>query len=491
MISLAFFLLALLPGPQAQSSVAVSEKNGDLYCDVQARDIEVHRLMAQLGRELGLKVVGFEDVEESQRISVFLRERPVDQTIQYILGSAGLSATVTARTIAVSGELPPFPDSQAVLDAAEMAFVTTLTRFPKSAEAPTARLSLAGIALDQGNPSMAVRHYETLIEDFPDDSRVQDAHMSAGRLLVELEEWVQALPHFQEIANIKLDEKTPAELFPVVAEARRELARCILMRGEARRAQFMLQGLEHSLPATTDADRGIRWLLLSRALLDLREPKKALTYLDKAQRLGQGIVGDFEGMDLRARAMEQSGKPIEAATAWLQFSRNQPAEVKSKALVRAARLALSVEGEEVAVMFLHKYAVKEGCGDALVPFYNEARSRLGLEATSFENSTPTIRLDRGEQLLASGASEQASDVFASLENDFWTLSPTDRLRYGLAYGPLLSEQRSVDAAIDLLREVARSLESRENRSRIYRLVAEIYEGHGRFDEAAEAYGGKL
>lgn len=490
MIALTLGLLTAFAAPQADSTIELIERDGDQYCNVQAKDVQVHVLMAKLGRELEREVVGFEDVESSPRINVFLRERPIEQAVSYILGSAGLSSKISARRITVGGELPPFPAKEDALRAAEVAFMTTLRRFPNSEDAPLARLELAEIAIDQGRTATAVDHYELLIESYPDHASVQDARMLAGELLVDLAEWTQALPHFEAIANIKLDDKSPAELLPVVAIARRELARCILMRGEPRRAQFMLQGLEHSLPPEDDRDRAERWLLQSRALIELGQSDQALLFLDRAMRLGQGIVSEFEGMDLRARCMDLSGKPVEASLAWLHWSRTQEIDNKRKALVRAAELALTVEGEELAVIFLHKYATDEGCGDALDPYYNEARSRLGLEAVSFENSTPSTRLDRGEQLVVSGSEVQAANLFKILRRDFWTLPAEDRLRYGLAYAPLL-EDESVDAALEFLREVVRTLESVENRSRLYLLAAEICERHGRFDEAADAYGGKL
>ena len=49
----------------------------------------------------------------------------------------------------------------------------------------------------------------------------------------------------------------------------------------------------------------------------------------------------------------------------------------------------------------------------------------------------------------------------------------------------------MDTAINLLRDIARTLESRENRSRIYLLAADICERNGRFDQAAAACGGQL
>lgn len=490
-------LLSLALGaPQADSVVSESlvktyEESGDIYCDVQARGAQIHHVMAKLARSLEVDLRGFEDVEESRHVNAFLQHRPVDQAIQFLLGSVGMTATVTASYIEVRGELPPFPDTASTLQAAEIAYLKALQRYPHSEEAPKARMSLAEISLDQGFPARAVRHYEALIDDYPSCEFVHEAHMRAGRLLVGLEQWPEAQAHFEAMANIKIDEATPREWIPMIAEARRELARCVLWRGEPRRAQYMLQGLEHSIPPTDDADLAQRLLLMARALLDLGRGEEGILFLDRAMQLGTGVVGEFESMDLRARGMELADKPIEAAVAWLHWSRSQDEDNKRKALARAAHLALSVEGEELAVLFLHKQAQADGLGDELLPFVNEARSRLGLAAESYTNSTPSIRLERGEQLLASGSTDQAADVFASIEDDFWGLTAANRLRYALAYAPLLETESSVDAAIELLRQVARSLESRDNRAQLYVLAAEIYERHGRFDEAAEAYGGKL
>ncbi len=424
-------------------------------------------------------------------MDIHLNGRPLNQAVQYILGSAGLTATVSLQSIDVRGELPPFPDGEAARNAAEVRYLAALRRFPTGPGAVRARQDLAELALDGGQLQKAVRHYELLIEDFPDDDSAQESHMAVGRLLVELELWTQALPHFAVVANVELDESTAQRFVPILAEARRELARCILMRGEPRRARFMLQGLEQVIPPVDDNDRAQRWLLMARALLDLGQHERGLRFLDRALNLGQGIISEFEGMDLRARGLVLAGEPIEGSLAWLHFSRTQPITTKRKALARAAQLALSVEGEELAVLFLQKHADKEGLGDVIEPYSAEARSRLGLDAKSFENSTPSIRLDRGEQLLASGSSDQALRVFRALQQEIWTLSTAERMRYGMAYAPLLEQQESADASIEFLRNLALSLESVENRSRVYLLAAEILERHARFEEAAEAYGGKL
>lgn len=491
MITLALCLLPLVATPQDRISIRITEENLDLYCDVEALGCQVHQVMNRLCRELGdRKLTGFEDVEESAEINVYLRHRPLSQTVEYILGAAGLSGTVGRNRIDVRGQLPPFPERKSILEAAEIAYLTALRRFPDSDQACTARMELATIAVEQGTPEKAVRQYELLLEDYPSCEEVTEAHLKAGRLLVELEDWERAEPHFLALGDVEIDASNPDAL-PVITEARRELARCVLMRGDARRALYMLLGLNQAIPPATNEDRAVRALLVARAQLGVGDHVKALIYLDEAQSYGTGVVGEFEGMDLRARALELSGRPIDAAVAWLHFSRSKPLDLQRRALEESAKLALSVDGEELAVLFLHGYAIEQGAGDVLLPFVNEARSRLGLDSDSYAEGTPTTRLRRAEQLVASGLNEEAAHLLGGMEREIEGLSAADRLSFGLTYALLLEEFESVDSALLTLRDVARTLESTENRKPIYRLAAEICERHGRFDQAAAAYGGQL
>jgi tetratricopeptide (TPR) repeat protein len=489
--ALAFTLFTALSFPQGDAVIQITVENQDTYCDVRARAYPVHKLMKELCEELGdLELRGFEDVTSSPEVSVSLKHRPLAQTIDYILGSVGMSGTVTTRFIEVKGALPPFPEPDDARGAARVAYLTALRFFPESEEAPQARMELASLALDEDQPQRAIDHYLLLLEDYPGDELAGDARMRAGRLLVELENWDQGEAMFREVADVEIKNLTRQRL-SVIAEARRELARCVLHRGQPRQALFMLLGLDNAIPPVDSNDRAIRLYLLAQAQLDLGNHIECMRYLDQAQRAGRGVISEFEGLDLRARAMELAGRQIEAAMGWLRFSHDQPDDLKSKALVRAAQLALSVEGEELSVLFVHKLAEQQGIGDALLPMANEARARLGLDSASYLGGTPMMRLRRAEKMIISGLEDEASDLFASMELDVWSLSPTDRLRFAVAYAPLLETRVNVDSAIGLLRDIAGSLESTDNRSQLYTLAWEIYERHERFDEAAAALGGQL
>jgi len=489
MIALAALALAALP-VQRGAVVETRLVEGDVVCDIQARDYPVHQLMQSLCDDLSLDLEGFEDIDESPRVTVYLTDRELHVAVEYILGAAGLAGTVAADGISVRAADRPFPAAEHSLQAAEIAYLTALQRFPDGPEASSGRLALARIAMQQGEREKAVRHFELLVEGELDDQLALESRMQAGRLLIELEEWSRAMPHLQFVGNYEGpgNEEAPVEL---VAEARRELARAILMRGDARRALYMLEGLNTAIDPIDREDDAQRRLLMARARIGVGQYVQALRDLEEAQRLGGGSIGELEGMDLRARALELDGRPVEAALAWLHFSRGKSTEVMTEALVRSAQMALSVEGEELSVLFLGRYAEQEGVGEALLPFVNEARARLGLEATDLRDSSTAARLERAIQHLDGGAPDQAAALFELILPELLQLSAQDRVRFASAYAPIVEQESGPDDAIQLLRRSVATLQAVENRSRLYLIAGEILERHGRFEEAAAAYGGQL
>ncbi len=477
-------LLVAALAPQNSVVIETEERDGDLYCSVQADGFPVHQLMQSLCSKAKMTLSGFEDLESSPSVTVYLDDRPLEQAVDYILGAAGLRGTVVAGGVEVAAETPPFRTKEDALRSAEIMYMATLRRFSDGVEAARARLALADIALLKGEREKAARHYELLV-DQPTDARTHiQARMKAGGLLVELEEWSRAMPHFIFVAEAETDERT-------IVRARRQLARCVLMRGESQQALYMIKALDNIIEPISTYDQADRLMITARAKIGLGDYFNALRDLDLAQRISAGTIDEYEGMDLRARAMELDGRPVDAALGWVRFSRNRPEDIKRKALVRAAEMALSVSGEELAVLFLWKHASNEGMGDALLPHANEARARLGLDALTYSDGTITIRLNRAMQLVDAALPEEAARILATIEPEFFNLQAPDRVLFATTYAPLLENASGTPEAISLLRDVVGTLESLANRSRLYMLAGEIYERQGLFDEAAAAYGGEL
>jgi tetratricopeptide (TPR) repeat protein len=472
----------------AQNSTVIETKlqDGDIYCDVEARNFPVHKLVTNLCNKAGIELIGFEDIDDSPMVTVQLKNRPLDVTVEYVLGAAGLTGSLTAKSLTVVAETPPFNTRDHALRAAEISFLTTLARFPNDEQASAARLALADIALLRGETEKAIHHYEILAEEVAETDLLVhlNARLKAGRLLISLEEWSRALPHMRYVAESQAENE-------IIVESRRQLARCVLMRGEAGQAKYMIDALDNLIDPLNSHDRADRLMIRARARIELGAYHDALRDLDTALRVSGGEIDEFEGMDLRARAMELDGRPIDAALGWARFSIDKPDDVKTTALVRAARMALSVDGEELGVIFLWKMADKDGLGDALMPFVNEARSRLGMDAMSYSDGTVSIRLNRAVQLVSAGLPEESFKVLGTIGDKFIDLSSVDRMRYAMTFAPLLEVQLDVPRALRLLRTVIPTMESQENRTKLYLMAGEIHERAGDFEAAAAAYGGEL
>lgn len=483
---IALLLSSLLSIAPAQNAAVIETKteNGDLYCTIEAREFPVHRLMNSLCRKAGVELVGFEDIDDSPLVTAFLQDRPFNVAVEYVLGSAGLAGTLSADQLIVEGIAKPYATREQSLQAAEIAYLSTLHRFPEGDHAAPARLALADIALLRGEKEKAVRHYELLANQKSDPTTHLNARLKAARLLLELEDWSRAMPHLRFVAESEAEDA-------IIVESRRGLARCVLMRGEEQQALYMIYALDNVIEPINSFDEADRLMIRARAKIGLGDYHNALRDLDRALRVSGGEIDEYEGMDLRARAMELDGRPVEAALAWVQFSRTKEGELRKKAMVRAASMALSVEGEELGVIFLWKLADNDGMGDALVPFVNEARSRLGMDAVSYSEGSLTIRLNRAVQLIDAGLPGESAKILATIEPEFRELDAEDRTRFALAYAPLIEAAENYEEAIDLLRLVIPTLDSTENRSKLYLLAGEIHERRGNYEDAAAAYGGEL
>jgi tetratricopeptide (TPR) repeat protein len=477
-------LLAVMAPLQNSVVIETSERNGDLYCSVQAQGYPVHRLMQSLCRKANIELLGFEDIDTSANVTVYLEDRPLHVAVDYILGSAGLHGLIGAKRIDVAAASLPFRSSDDALQSAEVAYLSALQRFPEGVEAAQARLALADIALLKGEKEKAARHYELLVEQPTDMDTHLAARMKAGGILVDLHDWSRAIPHFRFVAESKSDKA-------IIIKARRQLARCVLMTGESQQALYMIEALNNILDPLNTQDEADRLMISARAKIGLGNTFDGLRDLDRAQHISAGAIDEFEGMDLRAHAMELEGRPVDAALGWVHFSRGKSEDIKREALVRAAKVALSVEGEELAVIFLWKHASNEELGDALLPYANEARARLGLDALTYSDGSITIRLNRATQLVDASMPDEAAKVFSSIEPEFFKLKAPDRIRFATTYAPLIENVEGIREAVDLLRTVVSTLESVDNRAQLYLLAGEIYERHGQFDEAAAAYGGEL
>lgn len=470
--------------PPTNHEVRVREQDGDTLCSVRASDASVRALVQDLGAQLGRRVSGFEELRDLPRVTAQLEDRPPTQALRYILGAAGLRARITAGEIVVERELAPFPTTAELDEAAEAAFLAALVRFPDHAEGASARMVLGELEEQRGRLERAAQHFDHLAEAYPESERVPEALWRSGQALTRALAYSEARTRFSQLANLRRPH-------PFHAGARLELARCLAQLGDARQALFVLEALDRAYPAETEAARAERLMVRARAEVGSGAHLAALRSLERACALVPPLLVSLEAMELRARALELAGRPADAAVAWIAFSRDERTPNVRRALKEAARLALEAEGQELAVIFVHGLAEQHGFGDELLGELAQARGRLGLGAESLAEVTPLERLQRGELLLADGIFDAARTVLGgalpqALELDTW--------QRGRLAGALASARVAcgdVEGGLDVLRRLVPTLESAEQRRGLYVLAGELLESVGLFEQAVDAYGGKL
>jgi tetratricopeptide (TPR) repeat protein len=202
------------------------------------------------------------------------------------------------------------------------------------------------------------------------------------------------------------------------------------------------------------------------------------------------VTVEVEIETLRASALEAAERPDEAGRAWLvTAAATQDEARRSEALRNAARLAF-IAHDDLAVLFVDRHARGLGLGDVVEPWPSRARERLGLEGA--EPAHPSDTLAHVELLLARGLWQQAFDAAGRLLADpTRQLDDERRLQAVLARARAAEAMGRADDALGVLHDHLNDFERIEDRKRIYLRAGELLEGLGRFDQAADAYGGKL
>jgi hypothetical protein len=252
----------------------------------------------------------------------------------------------------------------------------------------------------------------------------------------------------------------------------------------------MLDALENLAPAVGEEDAQDRLYIRARALVGARRFHHALDALDEADLTERTAVEELDSFEIRALALEGIGRDADASRAWLAFAQRAIGSEREEGLRRAAELALGA-GDELSVLFIEQLATKLGEDGVVEASAREARQRLDLEDTDLVGASALERLDRAERLLAGGLGDEAHDLLESIHAQSTRFSEVDATRFLLAFGRTLGERAGVDAALEMLREGIGSIQDAERRRSIYLLAAELLEAEERFDDAIEAYKGRL
>ena len=472
-------------GPQELAPLVLEsdEVDGVRWWTVQGKAIPLERLLVQLARKSGRRLEGLDAGGRAALVTLDLHRRPLEQVLEYALGSVGLGYELDPERLAV---LPPpaEPSREDLLDAAAVAWIRATTRFPVHTQAPVARLAQGEIAELRGLPVAANEHYQILLETFPSSRAAGEGLLRSGRIYERLGAWSEASMQFRELAN-------RAEHPELHAQARLALARCLVELGSPESARFLLDTLDAQHPTGDPLERTQRLVVRAQTLNALGRFLEALQLLDGSARELDALAAQ-DVLRVRARSLEGVGMPGEAGRAWLLVAAGTSGAERTAALEEAARLALA-DGDELGVLFLHREAAPEERTQALEESVREARVRLGLEErrAAAGSAAPELeqRVVAAEASLEAGELDRASRAFQGLFAQRRTFDEALAARVTVGWARCLAAQDGLAAAIELLGAERGGLAALEARRRLDLGAARLFEEHQRYDLAVEAYRG--
>ena len=485
-------LLALVPATQSRYAratetgrfeVSVQPSEEGPLLTVYADNAPIDKVIRSIGREAGLAVEGLEDVVSTESVGLYFERRPLREAVHWVLGTAGLRAELSGDTLWVHDDTPPFPTSSELYDIAEVAWIRALRHHPEHPEGAAAEMALAEIQEERGALAAAVNHYEYLIERYFESEYTPEAMLVSGIHLGELGEWNAATRRFLELSQLE-------RAHPYGTLARIELARALCYSNQPQSALHTLDGLDLNFPADSDQDKRARLILRARALALLGKAVDALRALDLARGYSLGGDPGIDVLEVRAMALERSGRLGEASVAWLQLADETTGPLHTQAVESSARCALGA-GDELGVLFIEAWAGRRGTAGATEPFAVEARMRIGLETDSVVRLDDSQRLEHGRNLLEAGMSDQAVRTLQALYRSREKLDEGTELELALVYAQALEAEALTEMAIEVLRDTAARLSEPDDRRRVYVTASMIFEDNGRLQDALDALEGRL
>lgn len=490
-------LLLMFPATQGGTigsfEVIVENVSGDILCSVRARKASVNDLVAEIAAKTGRDLSGFDLAASGFTATIRLDSRPVGQALHYILGSVGYRAEITSRSIFVRSELPPFPEADQLLDAADLAYQRALSYHPTSSNGDQAELALARIQDKLGNASLSRSHYEVLADNYPASDHIEIALYEVANLLKRERNWEAAAVKYRTLIELESEDVSFREVVnshPYAIEARLSLARCSAQLGNYEHAIYGLNDLDNLSPAENDNERGRRNYVRARALIGKTDYVDALRLLSRADT--RATAGDHPGerVELIAEALALSGRPSDASLAWLEYSQHATGPAQAEALAKAAELALSA-GDNIGALMICRQAKDQGHEEAIASLENQARAELDFVERDLVHVGFDQRLERGEEFVSQGQMHAAYVELNRLEDQTKTLSSSVLARFSIAYAQSLEAEVGVEETVRFLRTVLPIQPDIEERRAIYRLAAQLFEKNELFDRAIDALGGKL
>jgi hypothetical protein len=449
---------------------------------VRTENASLERVIAALAERSHVRVEQLDPAWQRMRVTADLRERPLSQVLAYVLGSVGLRADLRGDVLSVRSDADSLRNADDAHVAALAVYMRVLRDHPEHAVAPEAELRQAQIEDRRGNPLAARAHFDAVATNYPESTLANEALLEAGEAAVRDGDW-------QSAAQTLLDFTRRSAPIEMQTRGRLALARAFAMLEQYERSLYALDAVDALATAATPEDRDARGRVRARALAGLDRGREALDLVGELERAGSTDEGRVELLELRALASDAAGIPGDAARAWLAFSQHRSGAERERALDAAADRALNA-GDELGALFVARLARQQGVDTAELSRH-EQRARGELALTGATPKTRDERLAAAEQAFENGDARAALVYARLLEPGRAKLAADERARLDRVHVRALAQQVGAEAAVERVRECLADESDGEARRRLYVLAAEIYEAEQRFDDAIDAYRGRL
>jgi tetratricopeptide (TPR) repeat protein len=450
---------------------------------VRAANASLERVVGELARRTGRVVEGLTGPGRNALVTVELIDRPVEQILEFVLGSAGMRAELRPGLLRVLPDDSETLSPERLRERALALYLRSTMEHPDHPAAERGRLSQGAVEEARGNLSAALEHYQTLIEFYPESPLHAEAHLRSGSAL-------ERLGRFAEAANEYRVAASGEESAPQHAPAKLGLARCRIELGNPDLAEIMIDMLDDAIPPSSRAEAAERGLVRAQAQVLREEFVEALATLDQLDRLGQPDSTLARSMELRAMAFEGLDLYREASRFWLVHARQTTGERSVQAFERAAQLAVE-DDDPLGVLFVAAEAERAGSPAALGRMARAARLELGLLVDlEADDVTDVERVEVAEGWVAEGKTSAARPVLADLHARRTELLVSLRPRTAVAWARCLYAEDGLENALAALREARPAISDHDQRQPLDLLAAELLEGERQFTRAMAAYEGR-
>ena len=463
--------------------VSVVQREKDWFCSISAPRTPLNGIVEQLARGIQVQIEGLELISPTALVTVELRDRPVEQALEWMLGSAGLRANWRTGVVQIREVIPASPTPDELRDCALATYSGALRSFPDVEAGAAAAFAKASIYEQRGNVEQAITSYDSLVRAFPQSKQAPEALVRSARQLFTRNNFADAGAHFADLLRLSTDG-------PFATEARLGFANCLARQADFRTALRLISALDTASPASNRADLHERLLIRARCILGDGNAAGARKLLLESENGGLEPELEADFYELSALALPSDAPPEYAAVVWMEHARRSTGKARAAAAAESARLT-RLAGDELGALWIDRWAQINGVGEATNAHAQAAREALGLDSKALSTDPVEDRLARAERLMRARLWAEANSAFMALRESAPPMDDASRARLYVGLARCLNGLERVDDAITMLREGLELVSDKDRRRDFYVTAATIFEEHELVDDAIEAYRGRL